>query len=355
MTPERYEQIIELCQTIWDLAPENRTEFLTRAVKGDDALRREAEAMLTADAQSSTFLLETPDDLAASAFSSRQPQLPIGECLGDYKILACLGVGGMGQVFVAQDLRLRRKAVVKLLPQEFNSEPSWLRRFEEEACAVSGLNHPNILTVYGFGRVGSINFLATEYVDGRTLREVMAEGPLSLSRAIDITIQIAFALAAAHSSGIVHRDIKPENIIVRHDGLVKILDFGIAKRSGPWNGQPDDRFSFEPMPGVLVGTPRYMSPEQACGLPFDSRTDLFSLGSVIYEMLAGSFAFGGETPSDVLAAVLTHEPASLATLSPPCPADVASVVNRALCRKTSTTGINRRLKCFPTLRPSGRT
>jgi eukaryotic-like serine/threonine-protein kinase len=331
MTPERYRQIVELCQAVWELVPEHRAEFLTKAVNCDESLRCEVESMLAADQQSAAFLSDTPDDLAASAFSSIQPQLPIGASFGGYKIIACLGFGGMGQVFLAQDLRLGRKVVIKLLPEEFSRAPLWLHRFKEEASAVSALNHPNILTVYGFGRTGSIHFLATEYVDGCTLREMISGGSLGLPKAIGIAIQITSALVEAHSGGIVHRDIKPENIMVRHDGLVKVLDFGISKRTaslsnGPQNGQA----VFDTSPGILVGTPRYMSPEQARGLPFDSRTDLFSLGSVLYEMVAGRPAFDGSTASDTLAAVLTHEPAPLTGLRAQLPASFVNIVDRAL-------------------------
>jgi eukaryotic-like serine/threonine-protein kinase len=195
---------------------------------------------------------------------------------------------------------------------------------------VSALNHPNILTVHGFGRTESIQFFSMEYVDGRTLRQTMADGPLAIDKAIDIAIQITSALVTAHTNGIVHCDIKPENIMVRHDGLVKVLDFGIARRTAPTPGSHNSQSPFGAPYGVLAGTPRYMSPEQARGHASDPGSDLFSLGSVLYEMLAGRPAFPGSTASDTLAAVLGHNPAPLKTLQPKLPASLTAIVGRAL-------------------------
>ena len=288
--------------------------------------------MLAADEQPGQLLEDSLDDIAAQALAARQTRSLIGETLGDYRVIARLGTGGMGDVFLAQDLRLGRKAALKLLPEEFSSHPARLRRFEQEAYAVSALNHPNIVTVYGMERAGSIGFLAIEFVDGPTLREELANGPLETQRAVDIALQAARALQAAHETGIIHRDIKPENIILRPDGLVKVLDFGLAKWATKRAGLDglNDLVDARTTPGLIVGTPQYMSPEQARGVSVDFRTDLFSLGSVLYEMLSGRPAMSGETASDILAAVLTRDPEPLEKLLPECPATLIRIVNRAL-------------------------
>ena len=332
MTPERYQQIEEIFHKIAGQTTDAREGLLTTICAGDEELRWEVEAMLAADERSPGFLDHSPDDIAASVLTTGQSRSLIGETLGDYQVLSRLGAGGMGEVFVAQDTRLGRKAALKVLPQEYTSDPIRLRRFEHEACAVSALNHPNIVTVYGLGRIGPLSYLATELVDGHTLQEKMENGPLSALAATQIAIQTAQALAAAHTAGIIHRDIKPENIIVRPDGLTKVLDFGLAK----WTEQqPGSQWAFneaasKTLPGLIVGTPRYMSPEQARGLVVDTRSDLFSLGAVLYEMVSGQPAQIGETPSDILASILARDPLPLDQLCPECPAVLVRIVGRAL-------------------------
>jgi TolB-like protein/Flp pilus assembly protein TadD len=331
MTPERYQQVVELCQAAWDLEPETRADFLARVCDRD--LRQEVEAMLAADEWPTQILDQAPHDLAAEVLATRQGRSLIGETLSDYHVIARLSAGGMGEVFLAQDTRLGRRAALKILPEEYTSDPARLRRFEREARAVSALNHPNILTIYGIGQAGSRSFLATEFVEGQTLRAMMKAGPLPTELVIDIAVQAASALAAAHRAGFVHRDIKPENMILRPDGLLKILDFGLAKRAerpvcdaNTFVGPSE----FQSTAGLIMGTPRYMSPEQARGLPVDSQTDLFSLGAVLYEMLAGQPAIDGATPGDLLAAALSQNPTPLNTLRPNCPAALVRIVERAL-------------------------
>jgi eukaryotic-like serine/threonine-protein kinase len=332
MTPERHQQIVDLCQAAWDLNLESRAGFLNRACDADDELRREVEAMLAADEQASQFLGEPPHEVASEVLGYRQSRSLIGKTLGEYQVIGALGRGGMGDVFLAHDKGLGRKAALKLLPIEYASDPARLRRFEQEACAVSALNHPNIVTIFGLGRAGPVTFLATEFVPGRTLRQELANGPLPPHTVIEIALQAALALSAAHQTGIIHRDIKPENIILRTDGLVKVLDFGLAK----WTENRtevnvlQDLVQTRTSPGLIMGTPQYMSPEQARGIPVDFQTDLFSFGSVLYEMLSGAPAMTGETPSDILAAVLVRDPVPLEKLCPECPAALVSIVNRAL-------------------------
>ena len=332
MTPEHYDQVVSLFHAAGAHPPETRLAFLNEACGGDQTLRFEVEAMLASDDAGDELLDVPPDDLASDALTSLCNRSLIGQTLGEYRVTAVLGVGGMGSVYLAQDTRLRRSAALKFLPEEFSSDSERLRRFSREAFAVSALNHPNIVTVYGLGRVDALSFLATEYVEGSTIRELVGNGPMESEKVADIGLQVVLALECAHASGIIHRDIKPENIIVRRDGLVKVLDFGLAKWTG--DGSRLDELSeideCKTTPGLLIGTPRYMSPEQARGLPIDFRTDLFSVGAVLYEMLTGRPAAQGDTPSDILAAVLTHYPEPLRKLRPSCPASLALVVARAL-------------------------
>jgi serine/threonine-protein kinase len=254
------------------------------------------------------------------------------EELGPFKIIRKLGEGGMGEVFLARDTRLRRQVAIKVLAPAMTGDKSAVERFRHEAHAVSALNHPNILTIYDIGQQDEVHFIATEFVDGRTLRERMLERPLALAEILDITGQVAAALGAAHAAGIIHRDIKPENIMIRKDGYVKVLDFGIAKlgeRGGERSGA-DTLVRAPTTPGLIIGTVRYMSPEQARGLPVDPRSDLFSLGVMIYELTAGRMPFGGATPSDVIAAILRHEPRSLTELVQNLPVELDQLVERAL-------------------------
>ena len=311
MTPDRYEQVAALFQKASELSPEARERFLAQACAAKDGLRQEVEAMLTADGLARSSLENTPNDLAAALLSAHN-DLPAGTVLGDFKILSRLGAGGMGVVYLAEDMQLGRKAALKLLPGDFAGNTGWLARFEQEARLVSGLNHPNIVTVYRISQEGLIHFLATEFVEGRTLREEMASGPMDARSAVGVVAQVATALSAAHTAGIIHRDVKPENIMLRPDGLIKVLDFGLAK-----SFRDESAFGVTPegsrlrSEGVVLGTVRYMSPEQARGAPLDPLTDLFSLGVVLYEMVAGRPPFGGETVSDEIAAILRSEPSPL--------------------------------------------
>ncbi len=232
-----------------------------------------------------------------------------GRMIGPYKIIRPLGVGGMSEIFLAEDSRLDRPIALKILPEYFAADEARLRRFQGEARAASALNHPNILTIYDIGEADGIYFIATEYIDGQTLRQLSAEGKLSLDLVLDVAEQVSFALVAAHDAGIVHRDIKPENIMRRADGLVKVLDFGIAKLLEPESANTTSGVETEA--GMLLGTVNYMSPEQARGLAIDERTDLWSLGVVLYEMIACRLPFKGATRMDTIVAILERDPAPL--------------------------------------------
>jgi serine/threonine-protein kinase len=254
--------------------------------------------------------------------------------LGRYEILSQLGAGGMGEVYLAEDNRLHRKVAFKVLPDNFAADFERLRRFEQEARAASTLNHPNILTVYEFGFESDIHFLATELIEGETLREVMNGGELFLSEALNIAEQTAFALSAAHAAGIVHRDLKPENIMIRRDGIVKVLDFGLAKllenKAFSPDAEAETRALVKTNPGVVMGTAAYMSPEQARGKDTDARTDVWSLGVLIYEMVGGKTPFASETTNDVIASILKSEPPLLSHSVSDVPNDLEKIVGKCL-------------------------
>jgi serine/threonine protein kinase len=243
-------------------------------------------------------------------------------------VLSELGSGAMGIVYLAQDVRLGRKIALKLLPPQFTNDKDRLRRFQQEARAASALNHPNILTVHEVEQRDGLHYIATEFVDGVTLRQHMKNQQMSLDEVLNVATQVAGALQAAHAAGIAHRDIKPENVMIRSDGYVKVLDFGLAKLTETELSPATP----ETNPGIVMGTPRYMSPEQARGLDVDLRTDIFSLGTVIYEMVTGRVPFEGETTSDIIAALIKDEPESMSATVPEVPWEFEQVVKKALAK-----------------------
>jgi serine/threonine-protein kinase len=250
-----------------------------------------------------------------------------------YRIISKLGEGGMGEVFVAEDTRLNRKVALKVLPESFAADKDRLRRFEQEARAASALNHPNILTVHEFGTENGVHFLATELIEGETLREIMGN-ELSLSKALNIAEQIAFALSASHAAGIVHRDLKPENVMIRRDGIVKVLDFGLAKlieqKEVALDNEAATRALVQTKAGVVMGTVGYMSPEQAKGKDTDERTDIWSLGAVLYEMVTSELPFTGETANDVIASILKSEPVPLSHYVSDVPKELERIIGKTL-------------------------
>jgi len=260
--------------------------------------------------------------------------LASGTRLGRYEIRAKIGAGGMGEVYLAQDTKLDRKVALKILPADVAADRNRMSRFVQEAKAASALNHPNIITIHEIEQINSVNFIATEFIDGATLRERMRKAQPPLGEILDVAIQGANALAAAHTAGIVHRDIKPENIMIRLDGIVKVLDFGLAKlteRLPPDSVDTEAPTSFKTDPGTVIGTVVYMSPEQARGLQVDTRTDIFSLSVVLYEMVAGCLPFQGSTSSEVLASILSEkEPPPLARFARDVPAELERIVEKAL-------------------------
>ena len=249
----------------------------------------------------------------------------IGQTISHYEVISKIGEGGMGEVYLAQDTKLDRKVALKILPADVAAHADRMKRFVQEAKAASALNHPNIITIHEIDETDSGHFIATEFIEGETLRERESSAPLKLTESLDIATQIAGALAAAHAAGIVHRDIKPENVMLRHDGIVKVLDFGLAKLTAPpsinsVDAEAPTRAHIKTDPGVVMGTAVYMSPEQARGLTLDARTDIFSLGVVSYELLTGQRPFIGANGAEVIAAILHTEPPALARLAPELPA-----------------------------------
>ncbi len=336
MTPERWQQVNELFHSALEHDHGLRAEFLSGACAGDEALREEVESLLAAHEQMESFIETPASDVAAELLAGGQIQLMAGQKIGHYTITALLGAGGMGEVYLAEDMMLGRRIALKLLPAQFTVDRARVRRFELEARAASALNHPNIVTIHEIGRSDSSQFIATEFIDGETLRASLSRSRLSLRAALDVAIQVASALVAAHKAGIVHRDIKPENIMVRRDDrLVKVLDFGLAKLMDTHTQPLVDSAAptkelLKTGAGVVMGTVSYMSPEQARGLTVDERTDIWSLGIVLYEMVAGCLPFAGETASDVIAAILKAEPPILTRHAPEAPAELVRIVTKVL-------------------------
>ena len=255
----------------------------------------------------------------------------VGTRLGRYEIISHLGTGGMGEIFLANDTQLDRRVALKLLSEKYTGNEVWLRRFIREAKAASALNHPNIITIHEIGQTGGVHFIATEFIEGKTLRHALVDGPMKISSAINIAAQVASALAAAHTAGIIHRDIKPENIMLRPDGYVKVLDFGLAKQVEPDSANTGIKLSqLNTDPGIIMGTVNYMSPEQARGIEVDTRSDIFSLGVALYEMLAGRAPFSGPSSSDVIVSILDREPLRLSQLLNDAPVELERIVGRAL-------------------------
>ncbi len=262
----------------------------------------------------------------------KEASVPAGTQLDRYQIVERIGYGGMGEVYLARDTKLERNVALKLLAPRRTLDSTWLQQFRREARSAGGLNHPNILTIHEIGESGGVHFLATEYVDGVTLRQKISVARPTVAEAIDYARQIAKALVAAHTANIIHRDLKPENLMIRGDGLLKVLDFGLAKHIAieNWPGKLANSSRYSSSPGIVIGTVTYMSPEQARGKDLDPRTDIFSLGIVLYELLTGSLPFPGETTSDVLAAILGREPRAFAELADGIPAGLEKIVFKCL-------------------------
>src|SRR5438128_4108872 len=335
MTPARLQTIEKIFRAALDQEPDQISAFLETACEGDELLRRKVEALLASRQRPGSFIETTAVGIATRIIQNGQADLLVGRTIGHYQISEPIGTGGMGEVYLATDLTAGRKAALKLLPMRFTGDTERLTRFQQEAHAVVALNHPNILTIYEIGEDHSIHYIASELIEGETLRQRLTRGRMQLSEAIDVAIQVASALAAAHDTGIVHRDIKPENIMLRPDGYVKVLDFGIAKlaESAFAEATADGAGSMtlaETNLGSILGTVRYMSPEQACGAHVDNRTDIWSVGVVLYEMVTGQTPFTGNTPSEVMSSILEKEPPPLGSYVAHTPAELQQIISKTL-------------------------
>src|SRR6266496_2631286 len=334
MTPARFQTIEEIFRAALDQEPAHIIPFLDAACKGDNVLRCKVEALLSSRQRADSFIEGSAVSLAAKIIQGAQDPSFVGDTIGHYEISGSIGSGGMGEVYLATDVVAGRKAALKLLPLRFTGDAERLKRFQQEARAVVGLNHPNIVTVYEIGEDHSIHYIASELIEGETLRDRLTRGSLQLSEALDVAIQIASALIAAHQAGIVHRDIKPENIMLRPDGYVKVLDFGIAKLAEqelPTTMVRDEALLLvESNLGSILGTVRYMSPEQACGAHVDATTDIWSLGVVLYEMLTGHAPFTGDTPGEVMSSILEKEPPPVTNYVAHTPAELQQIVSKML-------------------------
>src|SRR6266487_4296413 len=335
MTAAQLQTIKEIFLAALDQEPDQVSTFLDTACEGDEVLRYEVDAFLTAHRHAGNFIEAPVAGLAANIIKKGQAGSLVGQTIGHYKISESIGTGGMGEVYLATDIVAGRKAALKLLPLRFTGDAERLKRFQHEAHAVVGLNHPNILTVYEIGEDHSIHYIASELIEGETLRERLAHGPMQLSEAVDIAIQVASALVAAHETGIVHRDIKPENIMLRPDGYVKVLDFGIAKlaESAFAEATADGAESMtlaETNLGSILGTVCYMSPEQARGAQVDKGTDIWSLGVVLYEMVTRHAPFAGDTPGETMSSILEKEPPPLANYLAHAPAELQQIIGKTL-------------------------
>jgi serine/threonine protein kinase/Flp pilus assembly protein TadD len=338
MKAARWKKVIDLFQSALACAPDERAAFLDETCHGDEGMRREVESLLTSHERAENFI-EVPAFEVAPELATTDSGGPlVGKLIGHYRIESLIGIGGMGEVYLARDEGLGRKAALKLLPDSLTRDEMQLSRFKNEARTASALNHPNILTVYEIGAEGNVQFIATEFIEGVTLRVALAAGKMSAHKALEIAVQVASALAAAHDAGVVHRDIKPENIMLRPDGYAKVLDFGIAKLTERRLASDDRSIEttalLQTRPGLVLGTAHYMSPEQARGQKVDARSDIWSLGVVLYEMVAGSPPFRGETPSDCIASILTKEPPPLSGILQDFPLKLESILQKALRKKS---------------------
>lgn len=330
MTPEQWQQIEQLYFTALERAPAERAAFLAQACAGQEALRREVESLLSSHEQAHSFIESSPLDVAAGVVAEQHTM--IGRTLGHYHIRALLGAGGMGEVYRAWDTRLERDVAIKILPAHLALNREALHRFEREAKAVAALSHPNILAIHDFGTEDGVTYAVMELLEGGTLRRQLLEGPLPWRRAAEIGSVLADGLAAAHAKGIIHRDLKPENIFLTRDGQVKILDFGIARMKPvvTAGASPITAPATTTQPGTVLGTVSYMSPEQVRGEAVDAPSDLFALGSVLYEMLTQQRPFARLTTAETMAAILRDAPPPFTQTKKEIPEALARLIHHCL-------------------------
>jgi serine/threonine protein kinase len=340
LNPERWQEVSRIFKSAIELDGAAREAYLASECAHDDSIRQEVSRLISSHEKASAEnFIDTPPDANFNSSDSETRRLADEQRIGPYRIIKHLGTGGMGEVYLATDSRLDRVVALKILSGELAQDKRRMQRFQREARIVSSLNHPNILTLFEFGEIESLHFLASEYVDGQTLREYLNKKRLKLSEILDITLQICAALETAHESKIVHRDIKPENVMIRRrDHIVKVLDFGLAKATEPASvthaTDSEVVTQFKTAAGNILGTVNYMSPEQAQGLPVDERTDLWSTGVIIYEMVTGRAPFKGRTSSHTIVQILEKGPLPLTQATGVTPAhELERIVNKALAKQ----------------------
>jgi serine/threonine protein kinase len=330
---DRFSRVEQIYHQTLERPEEERRAFLAQACDGDDDLRREAEELLSFDNKAGSFIESPAVNVAARALAGKAEQGKkidlVGQTILHYRVLEKIGEGGMGIVYKALDTRLQRQVAIKVLPPEIIGDRERRRRLVQEARAASALNHPNIITIHDIDHVDGTDFIAMEYVSGKTLAELIPRKGMQLSLALKYAVQIADALARAHGAGIIHRDLKPSNVMVDDHGLVKVLDFGLAKLMED-SGPEAETVSTRTVASTIVGTPSYMSPEQAEGKPIDTRSDIFSFGSMFYEMLAGQRPFRGDARASTIASILREEPKPISQVVEGLPRDAEKIVRRCL-------------------------
>lgn len=331
MKPERWKQVDELLEAALDCPEAERASFLEKACAGDQELRRELESLLISDGQAKSFIESPPARVAANLFTNEQPKPGKGERIAHYEILAPIGSGGMGDVYLAQDTKLGRNVAIKLLPPELVADEQAKKRLLREAKAAARLDHPNICAIYEVNEEAGRSFIVMQYVEGETLAGRIQRKSVELHEALDLSVQVADALAAAHSRGVIHRDIKPANIIITAQGQAKVLDFGLAKvvQSKPLSQTQAETASLLTEPGLIIGTVPYMSPEQVKGEAVDVRSDIFSFGALLYEMVSGKQPFVGENAASTISAILTEEPPPLSRYAD-VPAELQRIARKCL-------------------------
>jgi eukaryotic-like serine/threonine-protein kinase len=337
--PEKWQEVKRVLSAALKREPSERSACLHQ-VCTESPLRQEVESLTAAHEQGESFL---------EGRAAKRARLDSGAKLGSYEIIAPLSAGGMGAVYKAKDTKLPRQVALKVLPPSFASDPDALVRFRREADVLASLSHPNVVTIHEIGQEGHTLYIAMEFVDGKVLNDVLAAGQMRIEDVFDVATQIATGLAFAHQSRIVHRDLKPKNIMIRRDGLVKILDFGLSKLAPAFPQLPLDQTTTLTAPRTILGTVDYMSPQQAAGLPVDFHSDQFSFGSLLYEMTTGKRPFRRGTAAQTLAAIIEDEPQPAISLNRKVPHALDAIIRRCLKkdleeRYTSTDDLVRELK-----------
>jgi tetratricopeptide (TPR) repeat protein/predicted Ser/Thr protein kinase len=331
---DHWTMVKRIHQSALDVDPSERAAFVEELCDGDEALRHEVHSLLAYATEAESFLERPAVDIAATSPGESRKETLVGRTISHYQVLSLLGAGGMGEVYLARDPRLDRTVALKILPEEFAADADRMQRFTREAKAASALNHPNVATIYDVGESDGVSFIVMEHVEGETLLTRIGRR-LTPPEVVDIAVQAADALDLAHAKGITHRDIKPANLMLTHRGNVKVLDFGVAKLARHEEGSPHGEWTVEPVTAVgsVVGSPQYMSPEQIVGGDADSRTDVFSLGVVIYEMATGQLPFAGTTRAEMMHRILHAAPETMMRLNPDIPPELERITLKCLDKR----------------------